>query len=131
MTILDFGLVTATRLDIKRTLFGFEETILIGTDDEEKVELSSLCSNMKHFILDAKELCDESLNNIYSSYQENKKREFYFTEKWAAMESIIKLSGGGFYDIKRIKEILPKTVSKQNAVFCDGKIYILSNSIYK
>lgn len=38
MTILDFGLVTATRLDIKRTLFGFEETILVGSDNEEKVE---------------------------------------------------------------------------------------------
>ena len=32
-TILEFGLITATRLDIKRTIFGFSETILLENSD--------------------------------------------------------------------------------------------------
>jgi len=122
-TILEFGLVTATRIDIKRTLFGFDEMILseekeevdeiveeipiVITYNEEDIDFDSLIegtdSSEKKKLLEYLKNTSATKQNEYTGYFEGKNLIFILAESFNSIAvdpkltpTLYKLVNSGF-----------------------------------
>lgn len=120
-TILEFGLITATRLDIKRTIFGFSETILSeNTDDdipidtpkvitynELEIDFDSLIINTnnteKKKLLEYLKNSNSTNQNDYTGYFKDKNLIFILAEGFNSIAvdpsltpTLYKLTNNGF-----------------------------------
>ena len=126
--IKNFGLLTATKLDVQRTIFGFEEDI-INTEEETKKEEEVINIEYEDNIIDIdfetlkSSTNDKNLINIYN-YIENstptKKNEYtgYFKGK-----NLIFILAEGFNNIAVDENLTPTLYKLSNSGFVFNNFY--------
>lgn len=112
----------------------------VGVDIQCQIEKNREKALEKRFIGDLKiknerldlkfYLCDE--NNGYFDFYEvdiDISECDSFSDKWVVLESLLKLSSGGFGDLHRTKNLAENTLTDIRKIKIDNKYFSLANSI--
>ena len=123
--IKKFGLLTATKIDLKRTIFGFQDNLIIATsvkEEKEPVEygLNTMDINFEELKNSTK---DRNLINVYNymeSIEPSKQNEYtgYFKDK-----NLIFILAEGFNSIAVDKTLTPTLYKLVNSGFVFENFY--------
>jgi len=116
-TIYNFGLLTATRLDIKRTIFGFNEKIILDTNQDIENENQEVIEEVKYNVTDINfeqlinENNDQNIKNLLSYFNNQSPTNQNDYTGYFEGKNLIFILAEGFNSIA-VDEILTPTLYK-------------------